>query len=65
MDISQATPPQSRKRDEYLSKDGKWRSFPKVPHLLQYVSNHSYYGRIKLNGKIIRDSLKTKGLDHS
>jgi hypothetical protein len=26
-----------------------------VPHLLQNVSNGSYYGRIKLNGKTIRD----------
>ena len=49
----------SRKRDETLSKDGQWRSFPKVPHLLQYVSNGNYYGRIRVNGKLIRKSLKT------
>ena len=49
----------SRKRDENLSKDGKWRSFPKVPHLLQYVSNGNYYGRIKTGGKLIRESLQT------
>ena len=48
-----------RKRDEHLSTDGKWRSFPRVPHLLQYVSNDNYYGRIKLNGKVIRESLET------
>jgi hypothetical protein len=42
-----------------LSKDGKWRSFPKVPHLLQYVSNENYYGRIKMRGKLIRESLQT------
>jgi hypothetical protein len=30
-----------------------------VPHLLQYVSNSNYYGRIKLNGKVIRESLET------
>ena len=42
-----------------MSKDGQWRSFPKVPHLLQYVSNGNYYARIKVNGKIIRESLKT------
>jgi hypothetical protein len=30
-----------------------------VPHLLQYVSNGNYYGRIKIGGKIIRESLKT------
>ena len=48
-----------RKREEHLSKDGQWRSFPKVPHLLQYVSNGNYYARIKVKGKIIRESLKT------
>ena len=54
-----------RKREEHLSKDGQWRSFPKVPHLLQYVSNGNYYARIKVKGKIIRESLKTAGcLDH-
>jgi hypothetical protein len=42
-----------------LSKDAKWRSFPRVPNLLQYVSNGSYYRRIKLDGKLIRESLKT------
>jgi len=49
----------SRKRDETLSKDGQWRSFPKVPCLLQYVNNGNYYGRIRVNGKLIRESLKT------
>ena len=55
---SDATP-DGRKRDMHLSKDGKWRSFPKVPHLLQYVPNGNYYGRIKLDGKIVRESLGT------
>jgi len=32
-----------------------WRSFPKVPHLLQYVSNGNYYARIKANSKRIRE----------
>jgi integrase len=49
----------TRKREAHLSKDGQWRSFPKVPHLLQYVSNGNYYGRIKVGGKVIRESLKT------
>ena len=53
------TLPSDRKREEHLSTDGKWRSFPRVPHLLQYVSNGNYYGRIKLNGKLIRESLQT------
>ena len=42
-----------------MSKDGHWRSFPHVPCLLQYVSNGNYYGRIRVNGKLIRVSLKT------
>ncbi len=50
----------SKKRDEQLSSYGKWRSFPKVPNLLQYVSNGNYYGRIKVHGKLIRQSLETE-----
>jgi hypothetical protein len=46
-----------RTREENLSKDGKWRSFPKVPHLLQYITNGNYYGRIKVGGKLIREDL--------
>jgi len=42
-----------------LSKDGKWRSFPKVPHLLQYVISGNYFGKVKINGKTIRQSLQT------
>lgn len=42
-----------------LSKDGKWRSFPRVPHLLQYVSSESYFARVKIRGKIVRQSLET------
>jgi hypothetical protein len=53
------TKPGIRTREEHLSTDGKWRSFPKVPPLLQYVSNGNYYGRIKVGGKIIRESLNT------
>jgi hypothetical protein len=57
LDTQDATP--SRKRDEHLSCDGQWRSFPKVPHLLQYVRSGNYYGRIKVGGKVIRESLNT------
>jgi len=42
-----------------LSKDGKWRSFPKVPHLLQYVISGNYFGKVKINGKTVRQSLET------
>jgi|SRR5438128_11123921 len=46
-------------RDRNLSKDGKWRSFPKVPNLLQYVSTGTFYGRATVDSKIYRESLKT------
>lgn len=46
-------------RDQCLSNDGKWRSFPKVPNLLQYVSTGTYFARVKVNGKIFRESLET------
>ena len=49
----------SGKRGDKLSKDGKWRSFPKVPNLLQYVSSGVFFARIKIDGKLIRQSLKT------
>jgi hypothetical protein len=52
----QASP---RKREEHLSKNGKWRSFPKVPHLLQYVISGNYFGKVKIGGKKIRQSLQT------
>jgi len=42
-----------------LSNNGKWRSFPKVPHLLQYVISGNYFGKVKINGESIRKSLKT------
>ena len=59
MDSTKDMPQDNRKREEHLSIDQKWRSFPKVPHLLQYVTNGNYYGRIKVGGKLIRESLKT------
>src|SRR5437879_11950594 len=45
-------------RGPNLSIDGKWRSFPKVPNLLQYVITGSSYGRVKVDGKIYRESLE-------
>jgi len=47
------------KRSGRLSKDGKWRSFSRVPHLLQYVPSATFYARVKVNGKVIRQSLAT------
>jgi hypothetical protein len=45
--------PAAKKREEHWSKDSQWRSLPKVPHLLHYVNNGNYYGRIKVGGKVI------------
>jgi hypothetical protein len=55
-DISQ----RDGKREGQLSADGKWRSFPKVPNLLQYVNSGIYYGRNKIKQKVARKSLETK-----
>ena len=46
-------------RKENLSLDRKWRSFPKVPGLLQYVSTGTYFARTRMGGKLIRQSLET------
>jgi integrase len=53
-----ATKP-DKTRTDHLSKDGKWRSFPKTPGLLQYVSTGTYFARVKHNGKLFRSSLVT------
>ena len=55
-DINRDAKPKSKR----LSPDGKWRSFPKVPNLLQYVSTGLYFARVKVNGKLIRRGLNTK-----
>jgi integrase len=47
------------KREGHLSPDGKWRTFPKVPNLMQYVATGLYFGRVKVNGKSFRESLET------
>ena len=47
------------KPSDNISADGKWRSFPKVPNLLQYVVAGTYYARCKVKGKPIRASLET------
>lgn len=45
-----------------MSKDGQWRSFPKVPNLIQYVPNGGYYARIKVVGKVIRRTLEYRDM---
>ena len=44
-------------KDARLSPCGNWRSFPKVPNLVQYVNTGIYFGRVKIEGKIFRESL--------
>jgi hypothetical protein len=47
----QEQPPGKRKREDHLSRDDKWRSFPKVPRLPQYVSSRNYFGKVKITRK--------------
>jgi hypothetical protein len=47
------------KKQDHLSPDGKWRSFPRVPNLLQYVGTDQYFARCKIAGKLIRRKLDT------
>ncbi len=44
-------------RTATTSKDDEWRSFPKVPNLLQYVNSGAYFARVKVKGKVILQSL--------
>ena len=58
-DARRDTKPAKSMRDARLSPDGKWRSFPKVPNLVQYVGTGTYFGRVKIDGKVFRESLDT------
>jgi len=58
-DTRQDTKTAKSERATNLSPDGKWKSFPKVPNLVQYVSTGTYFGRIKIEGKVFRESLET------
>ena len=58
-DTNRAAKTAAATRQANLSPDGKWRSFPKVPNLLQYVSTGAFYGRVKVDGKLYREKLKT------
>jgi hypothetical protein len=42
-----------------------WRSFSRVPHLLQYASSGTYFARIKVRGKIIRDPVPIRHREKS
>ena len=41
----------------------RWRPFPRVPHLLQYIRSGQYYARTRVNGKIIRRSHEDSVVD--
>ena len=58
-DKGRDTKPAKTPRDSNLSTDSKWRSFPKVPNLIQSVNTGAYFGRVKIEGKIFRESLGT------
>ena len=51
--------PRRAEREANLSPDGKWKSFPRVPNLLQYVPSGKFFGRVKINGTLVRQTLKT------
>jgi hypothetical protein len=44
---------------EQTAREGRWLSFPRVPHLLPYVSTGTYFARVKVDGKTIRRSPST------
>ena len=48
-----------RDKSQPSSKNGKSRSSPKVPCMLQYVSSGVDFARVKVSGKIIWQSLQT------
>lgn len=64
-DTNRDTKSRKSKRDERLSPDGKWRSFSRVPNLLQYVSTGLFFARLKVNGKLIRRSLKANTFEEA
>jgi len=51
-------PAQKNLRDAGLSSAGQWRSCSKVPNLRPCVETGAHSGRIKIEGKIFRSSLK-------
>ena len=56
-----ADPPTPRRgrSEPNTSRDGKWKTFPRVPNLLLYLPSGMFYGRVKVGGKIVRQSLAT------
>ena len=54
-----ANPRQRGGQDANISPDGKWKTFPKAPNLLQYLPNGMFYGRTKVQGRIVKQKLET------
>lgn len=59
MNDTTSTTAQATIQKEHKSKDGKWKYFPNVPNLLQYVRTGTYFARVRINGKLKRQSLET------
>jgi hypothetical protein len=52
----------SRPANTTTSKDGRWRTFYKVPGLMQFIPAGTFYARTKVEGKSVRTSLETEEL---
>jgi len=50
------------KKHGALSNDEKWLSFPRVPHLLGYVTSGNCFGKVKRNGKELCSATGEAGL---
>src|ERR1039457_3693774 len=64
-DKNEGTKQKKNNRSERLSLDGKWRSFPKVPNLFQYVNTGRYFARLKVEGKTIRRGIKASTFEEA
>jgi hypothetical protein len=54
-----ASSPKTKEQPQHVSPDGLWRSFPKVPCLMQYVPSAVFFARVRHKGKLFRQSLET------
>ena len=53
------TSPKTKEQPQHVSPDGLWRSFPKVPCLMQYVPSGVFFARVRHKGKLFRQSMET------
>jgi integrase len=60
-DQAAAAPSGAKTKDQtqHVSADGLWRSFPKVPRLMQYVPSGVYFARLRHKGRLFKRSLET------